>query len=720
MMKQTHATRRIVSVLTAGLLLGMLIPAPPAAAVEPRLDTVPQQVFAPGAAPGDEFGGIVDVWGDTAIVGTMGAGPVWVFRRLGAWWFPEQELVPNDGPPVWFGTAVAIQGDTAIVGALGDSTSVSFGGAAYVFTRSAGGLWSQQDKLMPSDPAYDGQFGRAVDIDGNTAFVGAFGSTLRNGAVYVFTRSGSDWTERTKLTPSDATLGQYFGNEVALDGDTALIGAVEDDEKGPRAGAAYVFTGSGASWQQQKKLFASDPMDLAQFGGDVALQDGTALVGASHADDQRGSVHVFTGSGSSWTHRAKLVASDRSTACEFGMSVSLSGGTALVGAYREDRAAQNMGSAYLFTGAGSTWTERAKLTASDAAADDYFGYSVAISGGTALAGVRWDDTLAGNDAGSAWFYSFRHPVTPGVVRIAGANRYATSVASAKRGFPAGAPAVVVATGTNWPDALGGSALAGAAHGPLLLTRKDALPSEVATEIRRLGAVKAYVLGSSAAVGPAVESTLVSMLGRSNVIRLGGPDRYVTAHLVSEEAMRLLSFTFTGTVIVTTGRNYPDATAASPVAALLGAPVLLVNPSQAEVALPPGTQKAVVLGSTAAVPAAIETYLVDRLGRDNVYREGGANRYATACQLAFLSSFFGVKAETTGLATGTNFPDALTAGPLLARSASPLLLTRPTALPGETKALLQAAAPQVKSLVIFGDYNAVSAAVEAQARAAAGL
>ena len=247
-----------------------------------------------------------------------------------------------------------------------------------------------------------------------------------------------------------------------------------------------------------------------------------------------------------------------------------------------------------------------------------------------------------------------------------------------------------------------------------------MAAEVVAEIRRLGAVKAYVLGSTASVSAGVEDALVAALGRENVVRLGGVDRYATARLVADEVIRLQGPHFSGIAFVTTGLNYPDATAASPLAAYLRIPIALANPRASSVYLHADVDEVVVLGSEAAVPATIYDYLVDRLGTGHVVRSGGVNRYATAAMVADAGVIAGMQWNGVGLATGENFPDALAAGPMLATNKSVLLLTRPTMLPGETQTTLFANRLSIASMFIFGDTNAVSSSVETAAKAAAGL
>lgn len=308
----------------------------------------------------------------------------------------------------------------------------------------------------------------------------------------------------------------------------------------------------------------------------------------------------------------------------------------------------------------------------------------------------------------------------GCVRLDGVNRYETSIEASKQGFPSGASTVVIATGANWPDALGGSALAGAVSGPLLLTDPNVLRSDVAAEITRLGATGAYILGGTGAVSGVVETALRSLLD-GNVKRLQGLDRYKTAARVAEETIALLGSRYSGAIFVATGANFPDATAAAPLAAALDRPILLANPyatfDQA-VMLPPEASSAYILGGTGAVSGGIETALRGRLS--SVTRLDGATRYQTAVKVAEHGVDQGMHWNGVGLATGDNFPDALSGGAMLGRLGSVMLLTLPTSLPWDTQAALQANAGAIDAMFIFGGTGAVSTTVEQAARAAAGV
>lgn len=313
------------------------------------------------------------------------------------------------------------------------------------------------------------------------------------------------------------------------------------------------------------------------------------------------------------------------------------------------------------------------------------------------------------------------PGTGGVLtRLAGANRYETAVAISQAAFPSGATTVVIATGMAWPDALGGSSLAGAVSGPLLLTRPAALPTEVLAEIGRLGATKAYVLGGTAAVSAAVENTLVAKLGRANVVRLGGADRYETARNVADTLLEILGTQYAGDAFVATGADFPDAAAASPLAAALGRPILLANPTSGAIYVPTGTKRAAILGGTAAVSGTVEAALRTGLGSANVVRLGGANRYATAAIIAQTGVDAGMRWDGVGIATGTDFPDALAGGTMLGGLDSVVLLTDSMTLSGEAAAVLSANRSSINRVFIFGGTNAISAGVELEVQLAAGL
>jgi hypothetical protein len=311
-----------------------------------------------------------------------------------------------------FGTSVAVDGNTAVVGALGDNGIGGNTGSAYVFVRS-GSTWTVQAHLFASDGGDADLFGASVAISGNTVVVGAYfddSPSSQEGSAYVFVRSGTTWTQQAKLVAPDASVADFFGFSVAVSGDTALVGAPGDDTvAGTDAGSAHVFVRTGTTWAPQAQLFGSMATQNDGFGVSVALVGETAAVGApgnaTGAASTVGSTYVFTRKINIWNEEARLTASDAALGDEFGYSVGLSGESAVVGARNDDDGAINAGSAYVFLRTGTTWAQQAKLVADDPGNGDQFGTSVGIAGDTVVVGSVADDTAAGTNAGSAYVYT---------------------------------------------------------------------------------------------------------------------------------------------------------------------------------------------------------------------------------------------------------------------------------------------------------------------------
>src|SRR6266540_2968214 len=269
--------------------------------------------------------------------------------------------------------------------------------------------FTQHQKLEASDPAAFDGFGFSVAISGETVVVGALfddgAAGLQQGSAYVFARSGGVWTQQQKLLASDAAAGALFGISVAISGETVVVGAPGDDA----GGSAYVFARNGGVWSQQQKLRASDAAVADSFGASVAISGETVVVGAIGDDGaagrDQGSAYVFARSGGVWTQQQKLEASDAAANDLFGLSVAISGGTVVVGAPFDAGAAGNsQGSAYVFARSGGVWSQQQKLEASDAALGDQFGFSVAVSGGTVVVGAHDDSGAAGRLQGSAYVF----------------------------------------------------------------------------------------------------------------------------------------------------------------------------------------------------------------------------------------------------------------------------------------------------------------------------
>lgn len=392
-------------VVAAGLIAVAATPANAAPAQQARL-------AAADGAESDLYGASVAVDGNTAVVGALGAagaggedqGAVYVLVRNGTSWTQQAKLVASDGQAGdHFGTSVAISGSTVVIGAEAGDGAAADEGAAYVFVRT-GTAWSQQAKVTASDGASFDAFGQSVALSGDSAIVGA---PSGNGA-YVYVRSGTAWSQQAKLTAAGAS---GFGQSVALSGDTALVGALDP-------GAAHVFVRTGTTWASQAVLTATGgaPSDL--FGLSVSLSGDSAAVGAPADDgvdgdgDAQGAVYVFTRTGSTWSQQAKLMASDASDGAFLGWSVALAGDTVLAGARGATIGANfEQGAAYLFGRTGTAWTQKNKLTASDGTEDDNFGVAVGLSGPTGIVGAPFAAGPGSTEQGAAHVFAETSVVT---------------------------------------------------------------------------------------------------------------------------------------------------------------------------------------------------------------------------------------------------------------------------------------------------------------------
>lgn len=398
------------------------------------------------------------------------------------------ELLPGvPGRNDYFGFIVDISGDRAVVGAWhedggvpgvnGDETDdgAPLSGAAYVFARS-GGTWVQEAYLKPDVLDAGDQFGVSVAIDGDTVVVGARreasavpgdphdDSALFCGAAYVFVRESGAWSQQAYLKASNADAGDRFGWAVEVEGDTVVVGAIDEssaatgvdgdasDNSAFRAGAAYVFERSGTTWTQQAYLKASNAGVDDRFGVVCKLSGDTLVIGASsegsgatgvdgdQSDDsvwRAGAAYVFVRDGASWTQQAYLKASTVEHYDYFGKHIALDGDRCVIGAQYEDSSATGVdgdeadngavdsGAAYVFERVGTTWSQTAFLKASNTQAGDSFGRSVALSGDRVVIGALGEASSshgvgadqADDDATSAGAaYVFDHGATGWVQR----------------------------------------------------------------------------------------------------------------------------------------------------------------------------------------------------------------------------------------------------------------------------------------------------------------
>ncbi|WP_246835873.1 FG-GAP repeat protein [Leptospira meyeri] len=451
---------------------------------------------APNAEASDQFGTAVAISGDTIVVGAIGessnqttitngegassdntlglSGAVYVYQRTGSTWSQQAYIkAPNAEASDQFGVAVAIDGDTIVVGAnLEDSNqttitngptasgdnSASNSGAVYVFKRS-GSTWSQQAYLKPSNGEASDQFGFPVAISGDTIVVGTYledsnQTTITNGptasgdnsatsagAIYVFQRSGSTWSQQAYIKPSNAETQDSFGKGLAISGDTIVAGAnLEDSNQttitnggtassnngATSAGAAYVYQRNGSTWVEQAYLKAPNAEAGDQFGEDVAISKDTIVVAAfAEASNQititngpsassdnsaanAGAAYVFKRIGSTWIHEAYLKAPNAKTDEYFGTSLAIEGDTIAISAIYEDSGQRTVtngptisidnssprsGAIYVYGRTGSNWTLNAYLKAPNADPDDRLGNSMGLSGDTIVVGANQEDSI---------------------------------------------------------------------------------------------------------------------------------------------------------------------------------------------------------------------------------------------------------------------------------------------------------------------------------------
>ncbi len=335
----------------------------------------------------DSFSSSVAYDGNTALIGapaqTAGPAAVGVYVRSGATWTQQAKLLPpGHSAGTFFGSSVALSGDTALVGA---PQGGNYTGAAYVFVRS-GTTWTLQAAWTDPAPAtFSDVFGFSVALSGDTALVSAPGKNNGTGLAYVYVRHGATWTQQATLSTSDGAAGDDFGFAVALQADTAVVGA---PLKSNNAGAAYLYARSGTTWTQQAEL--SVPKS-GWLGTSMAIQRDTVLIGAPQTllnggTYDAGTAYIFVRGGTTWSLQATLSAQDGGRHDDFAHSVALSGNTALIGAPYKDAG----GAAFVYVRSGMAWTRQAYLAESHGQFGDFMGQAVALRGSYALVSTNFN------------------------------------------------------------------------------------------------------------------------------------------------------------------------------------------------------------------------------------------------------------------------------------------------------------------------------------------
>ncbi len=359
---------------------------------------------------------------------------------------------------------LAMSGNTLAIAVSGEDSSSSWSttnnnsaeaGAVYIFTRNINDNWSQQAYIKPDIKGAGDRFGSSLDLDGDTLVVGAIeedsnsagpgnNSSTNSGAAYVFTRTGTSWSQQAFLKASNSDAYDEFGISVAVSGDTIAVGALEDssaqgingsqtDNGSVQSGAVYIFSREVDTWSQQAYIKSSDSSIKYWFGISVSLDGHTLAVGANQENGPssgNGAAYIFTRSGFTWTEQAVIHASNAETSDEFGKSVSIDNDTLVVGAPGEDsnsteidtglddNSASGAGAAYVFTrDSAGIWAQQAYLKESAPGLAYNFGNSVSVSRNAIVVGAN---VYLRNDASWSHFATYQ-PANPDVLDLFAAN-----------------------------------------------------------------------------------------------------------------------------------------------------------------------------------------------------------------------------------------------------------------------------------------------------------
>lgn len=653
----------------------------------------------------------------------------------------------GSGSNAWARQTVTGTGPLYDVDFASANNGVAVGSAGKVYRTVNGGSTWTADSVGTADSLW------GVELTtGNQAWaVGASGRIFRS------TDGGDNWTMLTSPTGYQLEDIEWLGDNtaVAVGASGAIVKTtngttwtLSNDGVGtPVAPVMNTLTSSShpseSAWVKNADVAAAwtasatSPATIAGYG--VILDQSNSTVPSVQTTTQNSGTYTAASSGTFWLHvRAKDSTGAWSNTLHRQVKVDV---TAPTPSFTPNPAGY-AGSASIPLTASDPHSGVAsvsyRVNGGDAVTTAGSSASVVISSVGNHEVTYWATDNVGNVAGETTkqvtVTEAVDPYVPEPVAVAGAGRYATAIESAKLVFdtpmaagPDGNKWVVIASGTNWPDALAASGLAGALDAPLLLTTPDDLRGEVATYITQLGANRAAIVGGEAAVSAEVASDLAALVGGSaNVKRYGAGSRYATAELIATKTVGVPGrSTWDTYAFVATGGNFPDALAAAPLSAFKGRPLYLAHPtngiSDATISAMKsnGVTRVFVLGGVSAVSSAS----VAKLNANGITvggsdRWSGTDRYDTARVIAEKSIAEGLSPRFTGLATGTNFPDALAGGVAQGLSGSVLVLTSSTALSPAANTYLVKYKGQIEELRFFGGTAAVSTAVRQAAITAA--
>ncbi len=361
---------------------------------------------------------VVGAHGYDPVGGAPNDGAVWIWTLGSGGWTQGAQLLSTTHSGDQFGHSVSLSGDTLAIGAPFESfSSMSKPGAVYVFTRNAG-VWSLEARLVAGDFAPVDRFGWSVALEGDTLAVGAPNDDhpggLDHGSAYVFTRTSGVWTQQAKLLASDGATSDLFGSSIALSGDRVLVGAPQKDGPGiSNRGSAYLFERAGATWSEVVKFEPADGAASDKFGTAVALDADTAAIGAPGNDAaglEAGAAYVYFGASGAWSLQQKLTDSGVIFVDLFGSALALEGDRLVVGLPGNNVPSTGAGAAQFFTRAGSTWVGHFDMIGSETSFIDRLGSAVAISGDFVAAGAPDAEEFAGSERqGEAYVFEITAP-----------------------------------------------------------------------------------------------------------------------------------------------------------------------------------------------------------------------------------------------------------------------------------------------------------------------
>ena len=326
----------------------------------------------------------------------------------------QAKLIPSPHDYGQFGISVALDGDTAAIGQhirtypVGDPTNGTQAGSGYIFTRS-GSTWTQAKLILPTDTDGQQQFGFSCAIDSGTAIFTSQKINSYTGAVYVFTGSGTNWTQQTKIVPADASAGDAVGRACEIHGDELMFSSNTTISGQSGTGSVYYYTRSGTTWTQQQRINPpTSGVGTQKFGNKIGFSPNGYMVlgsayGAFNSNTSSGQAYIYYKSGGTWSLQATLDPSNAGAYKNFGDDVAINddGDTVVIGSVTTSGAS---GSAYVFTRSGTSWTQAQELIPSDATGGDAIGRSVAIDRNSIVIGAHTDDD--GSASGGAWIYKY--------------------------------------------------------------------------------------------------------------------------------------------------------------------------------------------------------------------------------------------------------------------------------------------------------------------------